>query len=137
MSSFQFGSDQPQNKGTYGFPLPPNAQTRVAPPEWKNANLITATTSTEVVPQNVYQIGVAVFGGGGGGAGDDGSSGANARGGGGGGFAFGIVDVVPGQLLPTITIGAAGTAGSNSVGGGWWHILIWHSANSNRRVWRY
>ena len=53
------------NKGLYGFGLPPNMATRVAPPEWRNAKLITATTSSEVVPLNVYQIGVAVFGGGG------------------------------------------------------------------------
>jgi hypothetical protein len=49
-------------------PLPPNAQTRVAPGRWAQFKLITATTSTEVVPQNVYQMGVAVWGGGGNGA---------------------------------------------------------------------
>ena len=27
------------NKGTYGYPLPPNVPTRIAPPEWKNAKL--------------------------------------------------------------------------------------------------
>ena len=60
---FQPTSDAPANKGTYGSPLPPNAQTRVAPPEWKNYKLITTTTSSEVVPQNVYQILAMVFGG--------------------------------------------------------------------------
>ena len=88
------------NKGNYGISLPPNISTRIAPPEWRRAKLITATTSTETVPQNVYQIAVAVAGGGGNGAGSSGA------GGGGGGFAFGVIDVVPGQLLPTITIGA-------------------------------
>jgi len=85
------------NKGTYGYPLPPNAPTRVAPPEWKSCKLITTTTSTEVVPQNVFQMGVAVFGGG--------ANGSGATAGGGGGFAFGILDVVPGQYLPTLTVG--------------------------------
>ena len=87
------------NKGTYGYPLPPNSPTRIAPPEWKNYKLIAATTSNEVVPQNVYQMLVMVWGGG--------SLG-------GGGFAMGIVDVVPGQTLPTITVGGQG--GSSSFG---------------------
>ena len=52
------------NKGTYGFGSPPNFATRVAPPRWVNFKLITTTTSAEVVPQNVFQMGVAVFGGG-------------------------------------------------------------------------
>ena len=51
------------NKGNYGYSLPPNVPMRVAPPEWKSYKLITATTSAEVVPQNVYQMAVAVFGG--------------------------------------------------------------------------
>ena len=54
------------NQGMYGYGLPPNYATRVAPPEWKNAKLIVTTISTETVPLNVYQMGVAVFGGGGG-----------------------------------------------------------------------
>jgi hypothetical protein len=56
------------NQGLYGFGLPPNQATRVAPPKWTNYKLITTTTSAETVPLNVYQIGVAVFGAGGGGA---------------------------------------------------------------------
>jgi len=52
------------NKGSYGYPLPPNAPTRIAPPEWRSYKLIKATTSVEVVPQNVYQILAMVFGGG-------------------------------------------------------------------------
>ena len=66
------------NKGNYGYSLPPNALTRVAPPEWKSYKLITATTSAEVVPQNVFQMGVAVWGGGANGV-------AGISGGGGGG----------------------------------------------------
>ena len=92
------------NKGTYGYPLPPNAPTRIAPPEWRSCKLITATTSAEVVPQNVYQMLAMVWGGGGQG------------GGGGGGFAMGIIDVVPGQLLPTITVATGGAGGSSSFG---------------------
>ena len=42
------------NNGMYGFGMPPNYATRVAPPQWANFKLITATTSTEYVPQNVY-----------------------------------------------------------------------------------
>ena len=95
------------NKGSYGYPLPPNGFVRVAPSEWTQYKLITTTTSTETVPQNVFQMGVAVFGGGG-------TGGSAVAGGGGGGFAFGIVDVIPGQLLPTITIGAS--AGTSSFG---------------------
>jgi hypothetical protein len=69
------------NKGGYGFPLPPNGFVRTAPLEWKQTKLITVTTSSEVVPQNVFQIGVAVFGGGGNGSTTD-----NQGSGGGGGF---------------------------------------------------
>lgn len=94
------------NKGNYSYPPAPNRPTRIAPPEWRNGKIITATTSTEVVPQNVYQILAMVFGGG--------ANGTVATGGGGGGFAMGIIDVVPGQLLPTITVGAI--SGTSSIG---------------------
>jgi hypothetical protein len=97
------------NQGMYGYGLPPNYATRVAPPEWRNYKLITATTSTEVVPLNIYQMIVMVWGGGG-----NGHTASPGGGGGGGGFAMGIVDVIPGQLLPTITIAAAG--GTSSFG---------------------
>ena len=97
------------NKGMYGYSLPPNVATRAAPPEWKNYKLITSTTSTETVPLNVYQILACVWGGGG-----NGTAAATPAGGGGGGFAMGILDVVAGQLLPTITVGALG--GTSSVG---------------------
>lgn len=96
------------NKGNYGYPQAPNKSTRIAPPEWRRAKMITATTSNEVVPQNVYQILAMVFGGGANGAAAGGAGGA------GGGFAMGIIDVVPGQLLPTITVG--GVSGTSSVG---------------------
>ena len=69
--------------GTVGTAVP------IAPPEWKNYKTFTkaGTYSGEVVPQNVYQMLVAVWG-----AGGAGKSGANndAGGGGGGGFAMGI-----------------------------------------------
>lgn len=68
------------NKGMYGFGMPPSVATRVAPGRWANYKMITSTTSSEVVPQNVYQIGVAVWGGGGNGS-------TSNAGGGGGGFA--------------------------------------------------
>lgn len=53
------------NKGTYGSPLPPNTQTRVAPPKWTNQIInTTAGSGTFTVPQNVYQIQATVVGGG-------------------------------------------------------------------------
>ena len=77
---FQPTNDAPANKGTYGFPLPPNAETRVAPPKWENFKLITSTTSSEVVPQNVYQMLALVWGGGmGGNNGSGGGSGGGDR----------------------------------------------------------
>ena len=85
------------NKGTYGFPIPPAMPTRIAPPEWRSHKLISATTSSEVVPNNVWQMLALVWGGGAAGG---------SGGGGGGGFAMGIIDVVPGQILPTLTVGA-------------------------------
>lgn len=93
------------NQGLYGFSKPPATSLRIAPPEWRSYKLITETTSEEVVPQNVYQIKVMVWG-----AGDAGVVGNYP--GAGGGFAEAIIDVVPGQLLPTITVGT--TAGSTS-----------------------
>ena len=46
MASFDTsGANQPMNKGTYGFPLPPNAATRVAPPEWKSFKAFTVPGS--------------------------------------------------------------------------------------------
>lgn len=95
------------NKGNYGFSAPPNASTRVSPPEWRNYRLITVTTSGIVVPQNVYQIKFLVFSGGG-------NALAGNYAGVGGGYAEGVVDVIPGQVLPTITVGAA--QGTSSVG---------------------
>lgn len=54
------------NKGTYGYPLPPSAPTRVAPPEWRSSQYFqTVGTHTFTVPQNVYQVrGIAIGGGG-------------------------------------------------------------------------
>ena len=98
-----------QNLPTAGLQLSPGRPTRITPPQWLNYKLITTTTSTETVPQGVYQVLAAVWGGSGAGV-----AAATAGGGGGGGFAMGIFDVVPGQVLPTITIGAA--SGTSSFG---------------------
>lgn len=100
------------NKGQYGFPMVSPGLIRVTPAEWTQFKEITATTSSEVVPANVFQMGVMVFGGGGG----PGSTNNYYNGGAGGGFAYGVVDVVPGQLLPTITISP--TVASNGAAGG-------------------
>jgi hypothetical protein len=91
---------------------------RVAPPEWRQAKLITDNTSSEVVPQNVFQMLVCVFGAGGSGGANNGGQ---TTGGGGGGFSMGIIDVTPGQLLPAITIGVGGATSSfvsNGASGG-------------------
>ena len=95
------------NEGNYGYPKTPNKPIRIEPPKWRNYKMILSTTSSEIVPQNVHQMLVMVFGGGG-------NGGVGKSGGGGGGFAQAIIDVIPGQLLPTITIGAA--AGTTSFG---------------------
>ena len=104
------------NKGLYGYPLPPNAPTRVAPPEWRSTrDFTTPGAYTMTVPQNVFQLYVLVIGAGGsGGAGGANNGGLNASGGGGGGFACGIIDVVPGQVLPTIIVGAGGASVSDN-----------------------
>lgn len=94
------------NDSLYGFPKAPNKPTRIAPPEWKNYQLIKSSTSTGVVPQNVYQILACVWGGG--------ANGTTSYGGAGGGFAMGILDVIPGQRLPAITVG--GVSGTSSIG---------------------
>ncbi len=102
------------NKGMYGFGLPPNYATRVAPAVWTNCRpyIRSGTYNDFVVPQNVYQIMVCVWGAGGGGSAN--SSGIDSlfpRGGDGGGYAQGIIDVVPGQVLDTITVVQAVLAG--------------------------
>ena len=107
------------NNGMYGQPLPPNFATRFAPPIWNTVRAYTSpgTYSGLIVPANVFQILVAVIGGGGSGAS---SGGFASTGGGGGGFASGIINVIPGQLLPTIIVGAGGvgaTSGSGNAGG--------------------
>lgn len=101
------------NKGLYGYPLPPNRPTRVAPPKWANCQawLSPGTYTTPfVVPQNVYQLYAVVIGAGGSGAlsSSNSGSGLSATGAGGGGCIAAILDVVPGQTLPTITVGAGG-----------------------------
>ena len=91
------------SKNLFGFAKPLSNSDRVAPPMWKEAKpfVLAGTYTGEVVPENVYQIGVYVMGAGGNGV-------ANNAGGGGGGFAFGIIDVVPGEILPSFTVGAVG-----------------------------
>jgi hypothetical protein len=58
------------NKGMYGISLPPNYATRVAPPEWRQSRVYgkSGTYTGVVVPQNVYQIMLTVWGAGGSGA---------------------------------------------------------------------
>ncbi|WP_431282731.1 hypothetical protein ACQW02_25540 [Humitalea sp. 24SJ18S-53] len=67
-----------------------------------------------VVPAGVRRVKGRGWGGGGGGAGNINTS-SGTSGGGGGGYFEGIVDVVPGQVVP-ISIGAAGIGGANTVG---------------------
>lgn len=64
------------------------------------------TYSSEVVPADVTQMFFLVIGAGGSGGA---ISAQQATGGGGGGFACGVWDCVPGQAIPTITVGAGGT----------------------------
>lgn len=95
------------NQGLYGYPLPPNVPTRVAPPEWRSFRaFLTAGTYSFNVPQGVYQVLACAMGGG--------ANGTTLRAGAGGGWAQGIIDVVPGQVLPFV-VGAA-PGGTSSVG---------------------
>ena len=73
----------------------------------------TAGTYTFTVPAGVTQLSAVVVGGGGGGAGSDGTESQGNTGGGGGGLAYGTFTVTPGENL-TVTVGAAGQAGSNT-----------------------
>lgn len=101
------------NNGMYGYGLPPNFSTRVAPPRWASQQaFIVPGTYSFTVPQNVYQIYAFVIGGGGSGAMSQYNPGNSpiAGGGAGGGFASGIIDVIPGQLLPSIVVGAGGAS---------------------------
>ena len=100
------------NKGMYGFGLPPNVATRVAPPTWARSKVITtAGAFSFTVPQNVYQLAFVAAGAGGGGGGWGGTINIQGgTGGGGGGYAEGILDVIPGQTI-TGVIGAGGAAG--------------------------
>ena len=108
------------NRGLYGYSLPPSTATRVAPPKWTNVrSYLLNGTYTFVVPQNTFQILAMVWGAGG--SGGAYTSGSYISGGGGGGFAMGIIDVAPGQALPTLTVGAGGaavTSGNNGNAGG-------------------
>lgn len=108
--SFDLGNKIRRQKN--GIATPPNEMARIAPPEWRNEQVYLAPGSFSfTVPQNVYQILAMVWGGGGTGY-NNGSS--SNRGGGGGGFAMGVIDVVPGQILPLITVGSI--SGTSSVG---------------------
>jgi len=99
-----------------GIANPPNEQARIAPPNWRSEQLfLVAGTYSFTVPQNVYQILAMVWGGGAASwAYNLGGTYTNA--GGGGGFAMGIIDVVPGQVLPIITVGSKGTTGAKAGG---------------------
>lgn len=106
------------NKGNYGFPLPPNAPTRVSPPKWASfIEFITPGTYQFEVPQNVYRLRAIVIGAGGSGAAvrtDLQSAALLATGGAAGAYAEVLIDVIPGQKLPTITVGAGGAGVSSS-----------------------
>lgn len=107
------------NKGNYGFPLPPNTPTRVAPPRWDNMKVYEAAGSYNdfTVPQNVFQVRAIVLGAGASGAAVRSTTAfAEATGGAAGAFADVVLDVVPGQTLPTITVGAGGVAVSIAYG---------------------
>ena len=99
------------NKGNFGFGRPPFAAGRVTP-IWQNHRIfdVAGTYGNVIVPDDVYQIGVAVAGGGGGNSVTVGGG----AGGGGGGFSYATFDVLPGQQLPTLTVG--GPAGTSSYG---------------------
>ena len=92
------------NLTAFGQPPAPNKATRIAPSQWTNYKIIRATTSAEKVPGNVYQMLAMVWGGGG--------NGTSTTPGGGAGFAMGVVDVTPGQLLPTLTVGTSAASSS-------------------------
>lgn len=102
MSGFNYGLTVkvPSQAGRLAAPL--------EPPEWMHhkAYLTAGAQANFTVPANVYQIYAMVFGGGG--------NMASAISGGGGGFVSGVIDVTPGQILPTITVGAA--QGTSSIG---------------------
>lgn len=97
------------NNGLYGFNKPPNYATRVLPKNWETILFFISNTSGIIVPDNVYTIGVVCVGGGGSGASStDGTT--ISTGGAGGGFAFGVLPVNPGEILPDITIGIGGAS---------------------------
>jgi len=107
------------NQGMYGYGLPPNYATRVAPPRFSNQQMfLVPGTSTFTVPQNVYQIYALVVGAGGsGGVISDTNAVGTATGGGGGGFAAGFIDVTPGQIITGIVVGTGGAASTRSTAG--------------------
>lgn len=72
------------------------------------------TTGTFTVPLFIYKLRVHVWGGGGGGGN---AAGTQSGGGGGGGFALGILNVLPGQVIP-FTIGTGGANGAPGANGG-------------------
>lgn len=107
------------NKGNYGFPLPPNAPTRVVPPRWDNMKVydVAGSYNDFTVPQNVFQVRAIIIGAGASGAAMRSATAfAEATGGAAGAYADVILDVVPGQALPTITVGAGGVAVSIASG---------------------
>ena len=107
------------NLAQYGLPIAPNAPTKIHPPYWGMYKLFDiAGTYSFIVPPNVFQLYAFVIGGGGAGAvaAVDSATNPSARasGGGGGGFASGVIDVIPGQTISNIIVGAGGSSAAST-----------------------
>lgn len=81
---------------------------------WANSEVFLTTRSGIIVPRDVYQIMALVWGGGGNFYNSGVESSVRYYTGAGAGFAMGVIDVKPGDILPTITVGAA--QGTSSLG---------------------
>lgn len=85
------------------FNATPASAGQVPPTGWTNVRpYLTAGTFSFTVPENVFQLGLYLNGGGG-------------LAGGGGGFAYGVLDVTPGQVIPNMVVGEIG--GTTSIAG--------------------
>lgn len=82
------------------------------PQKWTHCQaFVTPATGLEfTVPADVYQIGLYVMGGGGNGYASETIG--EVHGGGGGAFIWAVMDVVPGQVISGINVGAAGASSS-------------------------
>lgn len=87
--------------------LPVTAR-KTPPGGWTNVQaFLTAGTFEFIVPEQVWQIALHVNGGGG--------NSSNQANGAGSGLAYGVLDVVPGQVIRNIVVG--GVAGTSSIAG--------------------